>query len=350
MSHFTQITIPSLVRIKPGCLDRIGIYLGRHDHQKISLLYSESMVPNIIERFKESLAKQELKCIQALPVAKASFNLACEIFTDLWGCCDAFVGLGGGQALDTAKYVSFLSNRPYYALPTSLSNDGFASPGVSLDFYGSKRSLRSMMPFAVVVDTEVCREAPDPLWWSGVGDLLAKITAIYDWKLAFHNRGTPVNDFAALLSDATVHQFMASPQRTPEGVRLLATALMLNGIAMEICGSSRPASGSEHLVSHALDALSDKPRLHGLQVGLATYMISRLQGHSTDRIASVFDITGFWQGIEADPFSRKEWLEAVRMAPTMKKDFYTILSHRNCLPEMEEMLNNDPRLQKAFVD
>ena len=120
----------------------------------------------------------------------------------------------------------------------------------------------------------------------------AKYVAFLSSKPYFHAKGTPVNDFAALLSDATVHQLIADPSRTPEGTRLLATALMLNGIAMEICGSSRPASGSEHLISHALDMVSDRPRLHGLQVGMATYIVSRLQGQSTDRIASVFDATG----------------------------------------------------------
>ena len=69
---------------------------------------------------------------------------------------------------------------------------------------------------------------------------------------------------------------------------------MLNGIAMEMCGSSRPASGSEHLISHALDADSTRPRLHGLQVGVATYLVSILQGQNTERKAALFDATEFW--------------------------------------------------------
>ena len=60
-------------------------------------------------------------------------------------------------------------------------------------------------------DTESALGAPEPLWWSGVGDLVAKVTAVADWKLAFHARGEPIDDFAALLSDATVHQFLSQP-------------------------------------------------------------------------------------------------------------------------------------------
>jgi glycerol-1-phosphate dehydrogenase [NAD(P)+] len=131
---------------------------------------------------------------------------------------------------------------------------------------------------------------------------------------------------------------------------LLATALMLNGIAMEICGSSRPASGAEHLISHALDALSQRPRSHGLQVGVATYVVSRLQYNQSGLIDSLFRQTAFWDEIRLDPFSRAEWLEAVRKAPSVKENYYTVLSSRDCLPEVEAILDEDPALKGCFVD
>src|SRR6185312_14696440 len=152
------------------------------------------------------------------------------------------------------------------------------------------------------------RDAPRLLTLSGVGDLVAKFTAVRDWKIAFHAVGEPVDDFAALLSDGSIHAYLSHPGLDLEGVRLLATGLMLNGVAMEVCGSSRPASGSEHLISHALDATSARPRLHGLQVGVASYLMSALQGENADRIAGLFEATGFWGAVAADPFSRAEWL------------------------------------------
>ena len=157
-----------------------------------------------------------------------------------------------------------------------------------------------------------------------------------------------VDDFAALLSDASVYQFLARPTRDLEGMTLLGTALILNGISMSICGSSRPASGSEHLISHALDRVSKRPRLHGLQVGVATYVVSLLQGQNSGRIASLFDATGFWRAIAGDPFDRAEWLEAARVAPSVKPGFYTVLSSRDCLPEIETALHSDPNLQPCF--
>ena len=204
------------------------------------------------------------------------------------------------------------------------------------------------MPYGVILDTAVCLGAPEILWHSGVGDLVAKFTAVVDWKLAFHAAGTPVDDFAALLSDASVFQFLARPVRDLEGMTLLGTALLLNGISMSISGSSRPGSGSEHLISHALDRVSKRPRLHGLQVGVASYLVSLLQGRNSGRIAALFDATGFWRAIAVDPFDRGEWLEAVRMAPSIKSNFHTILSARDCLPEIERALQTDPNLRQCF--
>jgi glycerol-1-phosphate dehydrogenase [NAD(P)+] len=351
MSSRTQpLHIPALVRIKPGALDRLGVYLARAGHARVVLLVSTGLQPALRQRLDASLAKEGITPVAAEEVDEASFERATALFTRLPSGCQAIIGLGGGRALDVAKYVAFLAGLPYLAVPTSLSNDGFCSPQSSLTQQGRRRSLRAVMPSGVVVDTDVCLQAPDTLWWSGVGDLVAKVTAIADWKRAFHARGTPVNDFAALLSDATVFQFMARPVKDLEGVRLLATSLMLNGVAMEVSGSSRPASGSEHLLSHALDTVSARPRLHGLQVGVATYVVSRLQGQGTERVASVLDATGFWRGITADPFSRREWLDAVRLAPSLKEDFYTVLSSRDCVPEVEELLRTDPRLAGCFID
>ena len=94
--------------------------------------------------------------------------------------------------------------------------------------------------------------------------------------------------------------------------------------------------------------MSKRPRLHGLQVGVATYLISLLQGQNSGRIAALFDSTGFWEAIAGDPFDRAEWLEAARVAPSIKPDFYTVLSSRDCLLEIESALHSDPNLRPCF--
>lgn len=343
-----RIAVPEVVRVKPGALDRVAIYLDRAGLRAPLVLVSDGLREDLVRRAVEPMSARAITPRAVESVRDASFEAASALFASATATCDCVVGIGGGKALDVAKYTAFLAGRPYFAVPTSLSNDGFCSPQSSLTLAGRRRSMPAAMPYGVVVDTAVCLDAPRILWLSGVGDLVAKITAIADWKLAFHERGTPVNDFAALLSDATVFQFLAAPHFDAEGMRLLATALMLNGIAMEVCGSSRPASGSEHLISHAFDAVSARPRLHGLQVGVATYLCSLLHGRSSARIADAFTTTGFWDAIAADPIPHHEWIEACRRAPSVKENFHTVLTSRDCLPEIERHLREDPHLRRCF--
>jgi glycerol-1-phosphate dehydrogenase [NAD(P)+] len=345
-----SIQLPTTVRIKPGALDRVGIYLQRAECRQVAVMRSEGLPPELPGRLVAGCDGAGVGIAWSGEVDGAAFESIGGLLEALPAACDAVVGLGGGKALDVARYVAHLAGRPFFAVPTSLSNDGFCSPQASLTLGGRRHSLPAVLPQAVVVDTAVCLAAPEVLWWAGVGDLVAKTTAIADWKLAFHARGTPVDDLAALLSDATVYQFMARPVRDEQGVRLLATSLMLNGIAMAICGSSRPASGSEHLISHALDRVARRPRLHGLQVGVASYLVSRLQGQGSERIDAVLTATGFWDGVAADPFDRAEWLAAARLAPTLKDDFHTVLAERDCLPEIEDLLAGDARLAACIVD
>lgn len=343
------IRVPEVVRIKPGALDRLGLYLHRAGHLQIILFLSAGAPEALLNQALQSLDRSTISVHSRIEVVDASLEEAVQQLSHLPRHCQAIVGLGGGKALDTAKYVASLAGLPYYAVPTSLSNDGFCSPQSSLTLAGKRKSLVSAMPFAVVIDTAVCLQAPVELWCSGIGDLVAKLTAVTDWKLAFHAQGTPVNDFAALLSDATVFQFIGNPERTIEGMKLLGTALMLNGIAMEMAGSSRPASGSEHLISHALDVISARPRLHGLQVGVASYLVSHLQRGPSNMIAELFGKTGFWDVIYRDPFQWNEWVAAMKLAPMLKEGFYTVLASRDCLPELEHLIETDPCLQGVFI-
>jgi glycerol-1-phosphate dehydrogenase [NAD(P)+] len=345
-----RVAVPALVRIKPAAIDRLGVYMHRFGFRRICLLSSSDLPPILADRAQRALAASDVEVAAAVAVSQASFEAASDMLATM-AIGDVVIGLGGGRAIDAAKFVAHLAGVPFIAMPTSLSNDGFASPMVSLTLGGRRRSLPATPPVAVIIDTEVCLSAPETLWWSGVGDLVAKLTAVADWRLSFHETGEAVDDFAAMLAVASVYQFIPRPTRDREGLRLLATSLLLNGVTMAICGSSRPASGSEHLISHALDSMAERPRLHGLQVGLGTYIMSKVHGDAarTEMIADLFDRTGFWSGIRNNPFPYEQWIQAVRKAPSMNAGRYTILSKRDCLPEIVDIIEHDPRLVDCFA-
>ena len=156
----TQIAISTLVRVKDGALDRLGTYLARGDHGKVAVLVSEGLHAPIQERVARALKDHAIETVAWLEVSDTDIGSAARWFADLPGRANAVVGVGGGKALDVAKYVGFLGRLTYYAVPTSLSNDGFCSPQVSLTVHGKRRSLPAALPFGVVIDTAVCRDAP----------------------------------------------------------------------------------------------------------------------------------------------------------------------------------------------
>ena len=142
----TSVEIPTLVRMKPGALDRLGIYCRRAGFSQVALLRSTGLPESILHRAKAALRGEDIHVVRHLEIASSDFDDAVAIFRSLPGDLGALVGLGGGKALDIAKYVSFLLRRPYLAVPTSLSNDGFCSPQSSLEIAGRRLSLPSAMP------------------------------------------------------------------------------------------------------------------------------------------------------------------------------------------------------------
>jgi glycerol-1-phosphate dehydrogenase [NAD(P)+] len=168
-----QTAIQALVRVKPGALDRMGIYAERHEFMRVVLFFSQDLDHGLMARLIASFQSRNIQILQRTPVESISFEKAPELFRQSPRNADAIIGFGGGKALDVAKYSSFLCRLPYFSVSTSLSNDGFCSSQSSLTFDDRRRPLPSAMPFGVILDTAVCLNAPEILWHSGVGDLVS---------------------------------------------------------------------------------------------------------------------------------------------------------------------------------
>ena len=117
---------------------------------------------------------------------------------------------------------------------------------------------------------------------------------------------------------------------------------------MEVAGSSRPASGSEHLISHALDSISPVPRTHGLQVGAAAYLCALLQNNESGAVKKFLIETGFAGFIAKYPFDKESFLKAVKLAPKMKENYYTILSEKNSLAKAKHLIETDSLLKQMI--
>jgi glycerol-1-phosphate dehydrogenase [NAD(P)+] len=252
-------------------------------------------------------------------------------------------------AVDYAKYAGFLTRLPVVAVPTAISNDGFASPGASLSVGGRRTSCPATIPFGVVIDTAVVQGSPARLIHSGIGDLVTKYSAIADWKLSYHSTGEAVNDFSVMISLQSVANLVNHPVKAIDDLRflqLLCGALVMSGVAMEVSGSSRPASGSEHLISHAYDQIASRPSLHGLQVGVASLGTMWLQNNpDRDTVLRVLEDTGFTAFLtdtQADNrLDRAQFVEAIGLAPSMKPGYHTVLSQPGAVDKLQEYVATD---------
>lgn len=344
-----QINIPYLLKIGEGKLAKMGKYLVDKSMTKIVIFWGENLERIYGDILQKSLNeygivvayKQEVNFINIEEITKIAFNLPTDI--------DAIIGIGGGKALDFAKFAAHLLRLPFISLPTSTSNDGFCSPSCSLLVDGKRKSVKSSIPFGVVIDLDIIKNCPVICFYSGLGDMISKITALWDWKKAFQKGYERYNDFASLMAYNSLDLLFIKHNMdvtSAEFQRSLTNSLLISGIAMEIAGTSRPASGSEHLISHALDRVCKRPKMHGLQVGIGTYICAILQDNpNLDNVREILLATGFFKFLQEDLFDKREFIEALRIVPTIKQDYYTILSEPNSFELAVRIIETDPILK-----
>ncbi|MBD3262287.1 MAG: NAD(P)-dependent glycerol-1-phosphate dehydrogenase [Candidatus Altiarchaeales archaeon] len=189
------------------------------------------------------------------------------------------VGVGGGRVIDTGKLVAFESKTPFISVPTSASHDGIASPQVSIK-QEKPLSLRVHCPLGVLGDTKIIGKAPEKLLSAGCADAISNFTAVLDWELAHQKRGEYFGDYAAALSRLSAEIVIQKAEKISGDVSILVEALISSGVAIGIAGSSRPCSGAEHMFSHTLDLICEKPALHGHQCGVGSILTACL--HNAD--------------------------------------------------------------------
>lgn len=344
MTTSTAIQIPTLLRVKPNTLYKLGKYLRRNGFHRIALFYGEGIADLLGQTIEISLDSSEIKTRHTETVMTTDIESVVTSAFALPRTTDAIVAVGGGKAIDYAKYAGFLTKKPVIAVPTALSNDGFSSPGASLKVAGKRVSCPANIPFGVVLDTSVIAKSPPRFTYSGVGDLLSKYSAVHDWKLAYWETGEHVNDFAVLIALQSVENFVNHPHKSIgdlDFIKLMAGGLVMSGVAMEVSGSSRPASGSEHLISHAYEKVADRPSMHGLQVGLASIATMWLQEHPRlEDVVAVLAETGFLRFVKENPLERAAFIEAIRLAPTIKDQYFTILTPKGNVDKLVEFVSD----------
>jgi glycerol-1-phosphate dehydrogenase [NAD(P)+] len=248
------------------------------------------------------------------------------------------VAVGGGKVMDVTKLAAMEAGIDYVTVPTNCSNDGLASPVASLEFYTNgyaKSGTTSVMadpPVAVIADIDIISKSPYKFVAAGVGETIAKYSAVRDWKLGQTVKGEYYGDYSSALSlmvaDVVMNSTSEIKKRTEYGMSVLIEALVSSGAAMGITGSSRPASGSEHKFSHAIDRItSKKGALHGEQCGVGTILMSYLQGEDWQKVRNALRTAECPTTMKELGLDRDVGLEAMLKAREIRPERYTIIEH-----------------------
>jgi glycerol-1-phosphate dehydrogenase [NAD(P)+] len=243
------------------------------------------------------------------------------------------LGVGGGTKIDVAKFSAMRQGVPCISVPTTASHDGIASPSSSVKGLEKPFSVIAEAPIAIIADTNVILQAPHRFIISGCADVIAKFTAVRDWKLAHEDANEYYGEYAAslaLMSAKLVIQNanMIKPG-SEEGLRVLLEALISCGVSMSIAGSTRPCSGSEHLFSHALDMIRSDHALHGEQCGVGTIVMAYLHRADWKRIKGTLRKLGAPTNAKELDVDEEDVVKAILMAASIRPDRYTILNRVN---------------------
>ena len=201
------------------------------------------------------------------------------------GNADLILGVGSGVIQDLCKYVSKTSGIPYMIVATAPSMDGYASDGAAMIMGGMKVTYPAGLPLAIVADPEVMATAPMDMIRAGYGDIVGKYSALCDWKLSAVVNGEyfcpEVYQQTLDIVEAVVAASDRIMRREPDAIAQLTEALIAVGILMSYVGNSRPASGSEHHLSHYFEItgiLSGRSYLaHGIDVAYATVLMAEVR-------------------------------------------------------------------------
>lgn len=335
--------LPRIIMVGHGVINDVGNVCKRLLLEKQALIVSDENTKRIAGDTVEQILTDIGYDMHQMTINDANQENIEEVTKQIKALKAEFVlGVGGGRPIDVAKCSSFENNIPFLSIPTAASHDGIVSSRASLTVDGKRKSLTAQTPLAVVADTHIIASSPYRLLAAGCGDIVANITAVMDWKLAKRLKNEEFSSSASTLANLTGRFMLENSDMIKPGIEesawYVAKALVSSGVAMSIAGSSRPASGSEHKFSHALDEIAEKPALHGEQCGVGAIMMMYLHGGDWNKIREALLNIGAPTTAKRLGVGDDEVIRALTYAHKINPERYTILGDNGLSHEAAENL------------
>ena len=285
MQYFSLNTNVNQLRIGRGVSIGIGKELGKYVVTTMEIPW------NII---KNDIGKSPEKVINVTSVEKQWIEDQIKELPEF----DTIVGIGGGMAIDVAKYISWKLNKKLVSIPTILSVDAFTTPAAGVRVNHDVEYLGIASPNPLIIDYDLLRSAPKELNIAGVGDLFSIHTASFDWQYA-NSRGKSEYPFSqnAVDNGKKILEFIYDnigniKENNDNGLRSIVEAyISLNTICLPI-DHFRIEEGSEHYLFYELEERLKRSFIHGNIIGLGIYLLSRLQKNDPLFITEMMDNSG----------------------------------------------------------
>lgn len=341
---FRQVQLPREMHTGAGVIENTGSICRNLMFKGSALVVTG---PNTLkiggEKVIESLQNEDFR-VETLVIDSATEKSVLDIQNHA-DEISVILGVGGGKVIDSAKLASTREGLQFISVPTAASHDGIASPRASIRNEKDSVSLKAQAPIGVIADTEIISKAPFRLLAAGCGDIVSNYTAVLDWKLAYRLLNEDFSDSASALSLMSAKVLLEKVDAIKEGhvesAAAVVKGLISSGMAISIAGTSRPASGSEHKFSHALDIIAPKSALHGEQCGVGTIMMMYLHGGDWKFIRDALRTLKAPTTASDLNMEPECIIKALTMAHAIRKERYTILGDRGLTKEAAEEIASE---------
>lgn len=336
------------IEISEGALKKLPELVHKYKYKRVCIVSDKNTYKVAGEKTYEILTNE---AIDTCNIILEEDNLISDesalgmIMVGIEPECDLIIAIGSGTVNDLCKFISYKLGIDYFIVATAPSMDGFASNVSALIVNRLKTTYETHVPKAIIGDVDILKDAPMNMIIAGVGDILGKYVCLLDWKLAHMIQGeyhcTYIEEMIQKSLKIVVSNAKKIQSRDSQTIKYIMEGLVLSGIAMSYAKNSRPASGSEHHMSHFWEMMflfQDKePILHGIKVGVGTIVAIKLY---ENLITTSIDFTRAKQRIKQ--FNIEEWKKQIR-------SIFNMVSEDIILFE-EQVQKNDPKMALRRIE
>ena len=268
--------VTELCIIEQGCMNNIQPYINEYGLKGYSVAIYDENTYKATEGIHPEVDKEIVLPPENLHADNHGVSLALKEFPEK---CDYLIAVGSGTVHDITRYCAFKKKIPFISCPTAASVDGFCSSVAAMTWDGFKKTFEASAPKIVIADLNIISKAPIFLTNSGFGDMIGKFIALADWKISnvltdeyFCNK---IHDMTMDATKAVIESAEEIKSGNITAFEKLTYGLLMSGLAMQLLGNSRCASGAEHHISHLIEMQPDglnvsSDALHGEKVGVGT--------------------------------------------------------------------------------